>query len=227
MRLPALLFCASLFGCETSPLPDNDAGRDAAIDAGVGDAGAAKDAGVAIEDAGMAIEDAGVADAGPIDGGTPDAGPADAGTPCEGYDVVRVALQWNDAGFTGGFTTGYQPSDPSFPADSVLSVSFRVPSNAAPSTAAGRVSVAEYSGPPTVRWLTLSARECDFTAPLSQAFGTTATVSFSVSNPALAQSLTPGATYFLSVRNYDLSAMRGSCFISACNLILDASAPRP
>lgn len=88
------------------PLPEDDAGVDAGLDAGPHDAGA-EDAGAA--DAGA--EDAGAPDAGASDAGAPDAGSADAGAPpfCTANGVPGTCLDVSECVDTRQPTAGLCP----------------------------------------------------------------------------------------------------------------------
>ena len=99
---------------------------------------------------------------------------------------------------------------PAFAWNGVWVVRFTVPATANPSQT-GLLAVAEYGSPATYREITLSPTACDFRAndatgnngPLARGNSNTAVITFGIgaSTPSLA-GLTPGATYYLNVRNF-------------------------
>jgi len=99
---------------------------------------------------------------------------------------------------------------PAFAWNGVWAVRFTVPPTANASQT-GLLDVAEFGSPATFREITLSPTACDFRAndasgnngPLARSNGNTATITFGIgaSTPGL-PGLTPGANYYLNVRNY-------------------------
>jgi hypothetical protein len=89
-----------------------------------------------------------------------------------------------------------------------------VPAGTPTSTVTGRFSLWEYGTAGTLRQMTLSTQACDFRAkdyagvngPLAVSNGTTVTVSYAVATPFIfgPAGLTPGQTYYVSVRNWQL-----------------------
>jgi hypothetical protein len=89
-----------------------------------------------------------------------------------------------------------------------------VPADRPPSGTIGRFSLWEFGGAATFRQMTLSTEACDFrnkdysgvNGPLAVSNGTTVTVSYAVATPFIfgPAGLTPGQTYYVSVRNWQL-----------------------
>jgi hypothetical protein len=110
--------------------------------------------------------------------------------------------------------TTYFSDNPAFAWNGAWVYKFTLPPDAG---GGGRVTVSEFNGPPTTRDSTLSSVPCDFrptdptgvNGPLSRSNGTTTTNNFIV-GPGVSQ-LTPGATYYLSVRNWDIDSKTISC----------------
>lgn len=125
---------------------------------------------------------------------------------------------------------------PAFAWNGVWAVRFTVPATATQG-AFGALQVAEFGGPPTFRDVTLSATACDFrptdptgaNGPLAAASGLTASLPFvaGVSAPPTA-GLTPGATYYFNVRNYQRSAGIVTCASTPgrCDALANISLPR-
>ena len=100
--------------------------------------------------------------------------------------------------------------DPAFAWNGVWAVRFTVPPTANPAQT-GVLTAYEYGSPATYRVITLSPTACDFRAndatgnngPLASGNSNLATITFGIgaSTPGLA-GLTPGATYYLNVRNF-------------------------
>ena len=101
--------------------------------------------------------------------------------------------------------------DPAFAWNGAWVVRFTVPPTAN-SSQTGVLTVAEYGSPATYREITLSPTACDFrpndvtgsNGPLARANSNQATITFGIGAPSTATlaRLTPGATYYLNVRNF-------------------------
>ena len=125
---------------------------------------------------------------------------------------------------------------PAFAWNGVWTVRFTVPATATQG-AFGALQVAEFGGPPTFRDVTLSATACDFrptdptgaNGPLAAASGLTAPLTFvaGVSQPPT-PGLTPGATYYFNVRNYQRSAGIVTCASTPgrCDALANIALPR-
>ena len=96
----------------------------------------------------------------------------------------------------------------------------------------GRFTVSEYTGQSTFRQLTISTQACDFRAkdytgangPLAVSNGTTASISYAVATPFVfgPAGLTPGQTYYISVRNWQLDPTpQASCGLNSCNALMN------
>ncbi len=143
----------------------------------------------------------------------------DAGT----GDIVRV----NTASY-------FDP--PGFAWNGAWTVRFTVPADAA-STQFGHVTVAEYVGAPASREATLSRVACDFrptdptgnSGPLERAYGNSATAYFALGAPAQGYpGLTPGETYYFSVRNWQPETSSISCSSAPpgrCDAFVDVVVP--
>jgi hypothetical protein len=132
------------------------------------------------------------------------------------------------------YTTFSEP--PAFAWDGAWAVRFTVPATAT-SGAFGALQVAEFGGPPTFRDVTLSTTACDFRAtdpagvsgPLAAAAGLTPQITFVAGAPMPPTvGLTPGATYYFNVRNYQRSAAIITCAATPgrCDALANISLPR-
>jgi hypothetical protein len=95
-----------------------------------------------------------------------------------------------------------------FAAEGVWRIRFTVPATAVAGTS-GSSNFTEYIDPSAQRTMTLSRQACDFrpvdptgiSGPLKVAYGTTATVNWTIGTQA--QQLEPGQTYYINIRNRD------------------------
>jgi hypothetical protein len=132
--------------------------------------------------------------------------------------------------------------------DDVIAFKFAVPAsttNTVPPTFAsqGTISIAEYSGGPVQRTGTISTKACDFRGfvaggpypidatgtnfPIKWNFGQSVNFNWLVSGTvAGAVTLTPGATYYVNVRNLNPDSGTGTCTLSTCDIIGSVSAPK-
>ena len=126
----------------------------------------------------------------------------------------------SDAGFgdVRVYTASYI-DDPGFAWNGAWAVRFTIPAGAT-SAQLGRLTVAEYGGPPTPRDATLSRVACDFRAtdptgnngPFEHAYGNTATAYYALGAPALGYpGLTAGQTYYYNVRNWQQQTGSNPC----------------
>jgi hypothetical protein len=102
-----------------------------------------------------------------------------------------------------------------------------VPAGTPTSTVIGRFSLWEFNGPGTFRQMTISTQACDFrpkdytgvNGPLAVSNGTTVSVSYGVVTPFIfgPAGLTPGQTYYVSVRNWQLDPSPQNSCASNCN----------
>ena len=123
--------------------------------------------------------------------------------------------------------------NPGFAWNGVWVVKVTVPANGTLGSA-GAFTVAEFGGPPTARQLTVSSVPCDFrpddptgsNGPVAHADGNTARIQF-VLGPG-SPGLTPGQTYYVSVRNWDVNSNSISCGpgTGRCDAFMDVVAPR-
>ena len=117
---------------------------------------------------------------------------------------------YTEVGTSTGTAHTLYNEDPAFAWNGVWAVRFTVPPTAN-STQTGDLTVYEFGAPATYRETTLSRTACDFrpndvtgnNGPLARGNSNMATITFGIgaSTPALA-GLTPGATYYLNVRNF-------------------------
>jgi hypothetical protein len=147
---------------------------------------------------------------------------------CSQYTNVlpTVNVGWGQAGSwqstgSGNFGSG----------DSTIWV-FRMVAGAQNSSIIGRFTISEFQGPSTFRQMTLSTEACDFRGkqytgiggPLAVSNGTTASVSYAVATPFIfgPAGLTPGQTYYINVRNWQLDPYpQNSCNGSTCNALMN------
>ena len=96
----------------------------------------------------------------------------------------------------------------------------------------GRFTLSEYQGPSTFRQMTISTQACDFrpkdysgaNGPLAVSNGTTTSISYAVATPFIfgPAGLSPGQTYYISVRNWQLDPFpQNSCNGSTCNALMN------
>jgi hypothetical protein len=174
-------------------------------------------------------------DAGTVDAGTVDAGAADGGGAvvdfCPAYpNVTNVGM----VSFGGANSQAYSSQLGGFDAEGVFLARFVAAQTMTANI--GTVNVAEYQGPPTARWLTLSRSPCDFrdvdptgaNGPLGVGYGTTAAVQFTVAGTvAGVPRLVPGTPYYVNVRNYDFNRMGTSCLPGpTCDAVIAVNPPR-
>jgi hypothetical protein len=122
-----------------------------------------------------------------------------------------------------------------FLATSVLVGKFTTPSTPLASVP-GTVSLVEYDGPPTMRWMTLSTSACDFRdgdptgerGPLAVAIGQTPSISSLISTTGNGSGVTlrPGTTYYINVLNRQYQGSGTTCTIASCEALLTLSWPR-
>jgi hypothetical protein len=127
---------------------------------------------------------------------------------------------FTDEGWTGTRLVSRDfTDDPGFAWDGVWVVKLAVPPRAA-STQLGRISVAEFGGPPTARQTTLSRFPWDFrpddptgnNGPLAQRSGNTTAILFGLgASSGGVQGLTPGEVYYVNVRNWQVETGSISC----------------
>ena len=144
---------------------------------------------------------------------------------CGSYqNVIRTNVSWGDfsritTGGLGGFTS-----------DGVLVMTFTVPTDPASYANVGYTSLAEFSGPPALRHMTLSKSACDFrnvdptgaNGPYDVSVGKQVTIYWNVGNQPIA--LTPGQTYHFNVRNTDYNGVTDCT--SVCNAGISTIWPR-
>ncbi|MFO1315349.1 MAG: hypothetical protein U1F58_07065 [Burkholderiales bacterium] len=136
---------------------------------------------------------------------------------CGSYqNVIRTSVNWGDfsritTGGIGGFSS-----------DGVLVMSFTVPATPGTYPTPGYTSLAEYSGPPALRHMTLSKNACDFrpvdptgaAGPFDASYGKQVTIYWNVGAEPIA--LRPGETYYFNTRNTDYNG------VSDCQSICNA-----
>jgi hypothetical protein len=149
--------------------------------------------------------------------------------------VKRVDLVWG-----GQFTTNHP--DGGFEADMVLVGRIRVPANATGSSTPGLVSAVEYIDGPAGRTMSLSPSACDFrgfqpgvfptpdpsgaSRPMAWGFGINPSFQFALSTMSGSQAkVIPGQTYYINIRNRDLSGGPVTCSRPECNLRITVNAP--
>jgi len=129
---------------------------------------------------------------------------------CGQYErVKKVVIPWGDS---TRYTTDVYGS---FTGETVFIFQVTVPGSPSSYATAGYTSLAEYRGPPAYRHMTLSKQPCDFrnpdptgvNGPLGASAGTAVIIDWNVG--ALPIGLTPGQTYYFSVRN--LGCGQDSC----------------
>jgi hypothetical protein len=100
-----------------------------------------------------------------------------------------------------------------------------VPAGVAQTAGIGYFNVVENGGSPTTRQMFVSTTPCDFTDPNNVASqGVTATVYYNTAafpTPTYAN-LTPGTTYYITVRNFDYASNSGTCPNNNCTAIMNA-----
>ncbi|HTL77559.1 MAG TPA: hypothetical protein VL654_14685 [Casimicrobiaceae bacterium] len=126
------------------------------------------------------------------------------------------------------------PVPPAFAWNGAWTVSFVVPPTMSGSSV-GSLSSAEFSGEPTFREVTISRTPCDFRAtdasgvngPLVRQAGISNTVRFTTTPRAGFSTLTPGGTYYYSVRNYEPSSGTITCPSSPgrCDAFVESTLP--
>ena len=136
---------------------------------------------------------------------------------CGSYNnVIRVSVEWGDY---SRYTTGGLGG---FSADGVLVFSVTVPATPTSYGAPGYTSIAEFQGPPALRYMTLSKSACDFrpvdptgvSGPYDVSVGKQATIYWNVGAQPIA--LQPGQTYHFNVRNTDVNGA------TDCNSVCNA-----
>jgi hypothetical protein len=158
-------------------------------------------------------------------------GAPDGASLCTAADkAISTTLDWG-----GGFVT-QRLQNGSFPGDATVVAQVTGPAGYSPSLV-GSINVAEYGGPPTTRLVTLSTKACDFriganydptgaTAPLAAAAGTTAAIQWSTITRFGVAKLTPGATYYINVKNKNYQTGQLSCAAnSSCDAIVQFAMP--
>jgi hypothetical protein len=115
-----------------------------------------------------------------------------------GPNTAYVDITWGVPGPRNGrwLTTDYG----GFPQGKIFVFKLTVPVGT-PHSGSGQVfAPAEYQGPPAPRSMTLSENQCDFSTYLEGVSGTAPLIMFNVGGPP-GNSLTPGKTYYFSLRN--------------------------
>jgi hypothetical protein len=122
-----------------------------------------------------------------------------------------------------------------WPADEVLVGKFTTPSTPLDKIP-GMVSLVEFDGPPTQRWMTLSTSACDFResdptgqrGPLAAAIGQTPSIASIVSTGGAAPGivLRPNTTYYINVINRQYQGSGTTCSLTTCAARLTLSWPR-
>ncbi len=141
---------------------------------------------------------------------------------CSAYsNVINLSTAWGNNTPIDTYNNG------GFPGDAVIVISFVAPSTYSSYANAGSTQVAEHIGPPATRQITLSRSPCDFRAPdptgangpYEIGNGNTATIVWNVG--AGPSPLTPGQTYYVSIRNWSIDLNANSCVApgadGACN----------
>ena len=115
-----------------------------------------------------------------------------------GQTLVEMPIAWGDYGrkVIGQFT-----------AETVIAMEFTVPASPASYGTAGNSSLAEYQGPPNLRYMSISESKCDFrnpdptgkNGPLELVYGTAPLITWNVGAPPFA--LVPGRTYYINFKN--------------------------
>lgn len=126
------------------------------------------------------------------------------------------------------------PVPPAFAWNGAWTVSFVVPPTMSASSI-GTMSSAEFAGEPTFREVTISRTPCDFRAtdttgtngPLARQSGISNTIQFTTAPRPGYPVLTPGGTYYYSVRNYQPSSNTISCPASPgrCDAFVESVLP--
>ena len=157
-------------------------------------------------------------------------------SPPAGFCAQFPSTLYSDVGTGSVVAYTLFNESPAFAWNGVWAIRFTVPPTAT-SGAFGALQVAEFGGPPTFRDVTLSTNACDFrttdptgvNGPLAAASGLTAQIPFvaGASMPPTA-GLTPGATYYFNVRNYQRSAAIFTCPSSPgrCDALANINLPR-
>lgn len=139
----------------------------------------------------------------------------------QGYTVIPsspIGLAW------GRFNQAYSKDSGTFGPNTVWLFTITPPAGTGQSTIYGSVVVSEYQGPATGRQISFSKTPCDFSASavyVSQV-GNTANAYFGTGVPvAGAAILTPGTTYYVSVRN------AGGCASGNCPALANINPASP
>jgi hypothetical protein len=123
---------------------------------------------------------------------------------------------------------------PAFAWNGVWTVRFVVPATMS-AASVGSMSSVEFSGPVVVREVTISRTACDFRAtdpsgangPVARQSGNANTIQFTAAARAGYPVLTPGATYYYSVRNFQPLTSTISCPSSPgrCDALVESVLP--
>ena len=126
------------------------------------------------------------------------------------------------------------PVPPAFAWNGAWTVQFVVPATMSASSV-GSMSSAEFSGEPTFREVTISKTPCDFRAtdvtgvngPLARQSGISNTIQFVTAPRTGFAVLTPGASYYYNVRNFQPSTGTISCPSSPgrCDAFVESTLP--
>jgi hypothetical protein len=141
----------------------------------------------------------------------------------QGFNVIGgpVIVPWGQ-----GFSSLSNASG-AFGDNTVWLFQITVPAGALPSTTPGAFTVAESQSLATPRQMTVSATACDFSSSaLAKANGNTVSIHFGAGYTGGAN-LTPGATYYINVRNYSQSLHTNSCGRSSCSAIMSEQPASP
>jgi hypothetical protein len=87
----------------------------------------------------------------------------------------------------------------------------------------GAIQAAEYGGNSITKQMTLSTTPCDFATPLKQSNGTTTRMYYDVVGRG--GMMTPGTTYYISIRNWSLDFNNWSCDSTCGTAVMLNTAP--
>ena len=133
-------------------------------------------------------------------------------------NVIGETITWGDRSGVRIYTSSMGGFGPT----TAMVIQFTVPTSPGTYATPGNVSFAEYGDPATIRQQTISKSRCDFrpvdatgaNGPLGKSEGSTTVLGFNAGTAPL--NLTPGATYYLNIRNFS-SDIGVTCTTGACN----------